>query len=154
MKIFTKFNAFVLLAFSLTSLLVAQTVPLLPYGVIPVNLTDSTAIDTGTLSVGQMYGILTGTPTGAATYTTPTATAMCAMFPFLNTSSSQGWNYDWYVKNTSLGANTITLAGGTGVTLRGTGTATQNNVRHFKVVFKSCGTTPTVDLVSLELGAF
>lgn len=153
-KLFTKFNALVLLVFALTTLLVAQTVPLLPYGVIPVNLTDNTAIDTASLSVGQMTGILTGTPTTAATYTTPTATAICAAFPFIQSSQSQGWNYDWYIKNTSLGSNTITAAGGTGVTLRGTGTATQNQIRHFKVVFKSCSPTPTIDLVSLETGAF
>lgn len=133
--------------------LFAQTQPLGPYGNIPVN-TANTAIDTATLSVGQMAGVLTGTPTAAATYTTPSATALCALFPFVASGNAQNWNYDWLVKNTSLGANAITLAGGSGVTLVGTGTAAQNAARHFKVVFNTCTGTPAVQLISLETSAF
>lgn len=132
----------------------AQRVPLGPYGNIPVNLTDNVAVGTIALVAGQMTGILTGTPVAGATYTTPTATVLCSMFPFVGSSNNINWSYDWIVKNTSAGANTITLAGGSGVTLVGTGTAAQNFVRHFKINFRSCGVTPAVQLISLETTAF
>lgn len=132
----------------------AQQAPLGPYGNIPWNVSGNTAIDTATLVVGQMTGLLTGTPTGAANYTTPSATAICALFPFVASQSAQNWQYDWYVKNTSLGANTITVVAGSGVTVVGTGTATQNNLRHFKIVLNTCNGTPAVQVVSLELAPF
>jgi hypothetical protein len=131
----------------------AQTVPLGPYGNIPVN-TANTAADTIVLVTGQMYGILTGTPTAAANYTTPTATQLCTVFPFLSSGSATNWAYDWYIKNTSAGGNTITAVAGSGVTLVGTGTTAQNFVRHFKVVFNTCSGTPAVQLISLETSAF
>lgn len=112
------------------------------------------AADTATLTVNQVsQGVLKGTPTSAATYTTPSATAWCAAFPQLaNQGASNGW-FDLYVLNTSAGANAITLAGGSGVTLRGTGTAAQNAERHFRVIFKCTG-TPAIDLLSLETATF
>lgn len=142
------------IAFVLAVLTSHAAAPILQYGVLPWN-TANTAIDTAALSVGQVTGsaILVGTPTAGATYTTPTATALCAQFPFLGNRANNRWSYDWYVKNTSLGANTITLAGGTGVTLVGTGTAAQNTTRHFRIIFTSC-TTPAVQLLSLDTAAF
>ena len=145
---------FLVAAFILAVSVSHGAAPILQYGVIPFN-TANVAADTASLSVGQLTGsaILVGTPTAGATYTTPTATALCAQFPFLGNGANNRWSYDWFVKNTSAGANTITLAGGTGVTLVGTGTAAQNTIRHFKIVFTSC-TTPAVQLVSLDTAAF
>ncbi len=137
-----------------------MTSPLGPYGNIPISTAGNTAVGTATIAANQLMGILTGTPVAAATYTTDTATNICSMFPFVGAQSVNNWNYDFYVKNTSAGANTITFAGGAGVTLVGTGTAAQNFLRHFKIVLNACpvpGTTsPTaaVQLISLETTAF
>jgi len=142
-----------LLPFVFTTLVFAQRVPLGPYGNIPVNITDNSIAGTTSLTLvsGNMYGILTVVPTNGTTYTTPTATVLCSMFPFIGNNIN--WSYDWWVRNASLGANTATLAGGSGVTLVGTGTAAQNFVRHFKINFRSCS-TPAVQLISLETTAF
>jgi hypothetical protein len=125
--------------------------PLGPYGNVWVR---STATDTATLSTQQMYGLLTGTPTAAANYTTATATNLCALFPFLSSQNAAPFAWDWYVKNTSGGANTITVVAGAGVTLVGTGTAAQNNVRHYKIEVSACSSTPAASIVSLETAAF
>ena len=134
----------------------AQRMPLGPYGQIPFR-TGNVGVGTGavTLTLDQMRGgLLTSTITGATTYTTPTATALCTLFPFLAAQNANNFSYDWYVKNTAASSIAITLAGGSGVTLVGTGTAAQSALRHFKVVFTSCGATPAVQLISLETTAF
>lgn len=97
----------------------------------------NTAADTASLTPGQMSSLLTGTPTAAANYTTPTATQLCQLFPFVG-SSATNLHWDWWIKNTSAGANTITVVGGTGVTITGTATVTQNNIKHFMVVLDNC----------------
>lgn len=136
-----------------------QGQPSLRYGILPINLVDNVVAGssgTGTLSVANMTSqILTATPTSMAiTYTTPTATALCAAFPWIGAKGGINWSYDWWVKDTAGSALTVTLAGGSGVTLVGTGTAVQNNLRHFKVQFRSCGATPAVNLISLDTSAF
>lgn len=151
---FFKHIAILTLSIFLAVLVSHAAAPILQYGVLPWN-TANTAIDTATITVGQMTSsaILVGTPTAGASYTTPSATALCAQFPFLGNGANNRWSYDWYVKNTSLGSNTITMLAGSGVTVVGTATAAQNTVRHFRVVFTSC-TTPAVQLLSLETASF
>jgi hypothetical protein len=101
-----------------------------------------------------MLGVLTGTPTAAANYTTPTAVQFCALFPFVATSNGT-YDYDWVLKNTSAGANTITMVAGAGVTLSGTGTAAQNTVRLFKISLNNCTAgSEAVRLWSLSTGTF
>jgi hypothetical protein len=117
-------------------------------------ITSNTAADTATLSAQNMIGLLTGTPTAAANYTTPTATALCGLFPALASQNSASFTWPLDVKNTSAGANTITMVAGAGVTLSGTGTIAQNNVRRFEVTANNCGGTPAVTLFSLQAGAF
>jgi hypothetical protein len=97
----------------------------------------------------MLNGLLTGTPTGAANYTTPTATALTGAM----TSCIVGRSYDLAVKNTAGGAFTITFLAGTSVTLSGTMTVTQNNIRHFKIVATNC-TTPAVTMYSMGGAAF
>lgn len=133
----------------------AQSAPMGPYGWIPW-VTGNTATDTATLSAFQNLGILIGTPTAAAAYTTTTATNLCALFPFMQSGANSNYGWDWYVKNTSAGANTITVQAGSGVTVSGTATAAQNAVRHFKVVLTECrpGATAAATIFSLETTAF
>lgn len=144
----------ILMAMALPS--IAQTMPLGPYGQIPMRTGNvSAGTTTATLTLANMAGgLLTSTITGAMTYTTPTATALCSLFPFLAAQGANNFSYDWYIKNTAASAIAITMAGGSGVTLVGTGTAAQSFLRHFKIVFTSCGATPAVQLISLETTAW
>lgn len=127
-----------------------------PYGKL---FRNSTAGDTTTLTTSQMVGLLTGTPTAAANYTTPTAANICASLPQIaQTSGGTNTNFatDLFVKNTSAGAFTITMVAGAGVTTSGTMTIGQNTIRHFLVMPTACPNpvtgTPTaaVSLVSVS----
>lgn len=139
-----------------TTIQAQQTMPLGPYGQVPIR-TGNTAADTATLVLGQMSTLLTGTPTAAANYTTPTATLLCSLFPFVGSGGVNNFSWDFFVKNTSAGANTITVVGGTGVTVTGTATIAQNAIKHFKIVLTACpipGTTsPTAVAQVLSLGS-
>jgi hypothetical protein len=105
-------------------------------GTVPFR-TGNVAADTISLVPGQMSSLLTGTPTAAANYTTPTATQLCALFPFVQSSAANLY-WPWWIKNTSAGANTITVVGGTGVTITGTATVAQSAVKMFMVVLDNC----------------
>lgn len=130
-----------------------QAMPL-DRSVTPPFRTGNTAADTASLTPGQMSALLTGTPTAAANYTTPTATQLCQLFPFV-ASASSNLHYDWYVKNTSAGANTITVVGGTGVTITGTATIAQNNIKHFMVVLDNCVSgSQAAHIISLGTSTF
>ena len=116
--------------------LLAQRLSQGPYGVF---FRQTTATDTATLTTAQSIGLLVGTPTGAANYTTPTATALCNAFPSVAiVPPTSNFSVGWDIKNTSGGANTITVLGGTGVTVSGTATVAQNHMRHFIWVPGSC----------------
>jgi hypothetical protein len=133
--------------------LLAQT-PFGPYGVLPVT-TGNTATDTIVLTVGQINSqLLTGTPTAAAVYTTPSATDWCNAFPFIASSSSQNWNYDLYVKNTAAtNSNAITFTGGTGVTFVSSPSISGGHMRVLRVIFQNC-TVPTIAIVPYGSNAF
>lgn len=117
-------------------------------------------VATGTISIATFgnavfAGVMGTVPTAAETLTTDTATALCAATPVSGLASTNGFYTDWYLKNTSAGANTATVSAGAGVTVTGTATATQNNVRHFRVIFTNCGAgTQAVTYLSLEMAAF
>lgn len=128
-----------------------------PYGVI---FRTSTAADTVTLTTTQMVGLLTGTPTAAANYTTPTAANICASLPQLaQVSGGTNTNYGhrWVIKNTSAGAFTITVVAGAGVTLQGTATVPQSNAKEFLVIPTACPNpvsgTPTAAVTITSIGA-
>ena len=154
--------AFGLIAGGLVLIFGQYPAPIQQYGNIPWstgNTFASTA--TATLTGNQMLGLLTITGTTGMTLTTDTATNICSMFPFVGNTGAINWAYDFYAKDTG-GSGTTTFAGGSGVTLVGTGTVVggSNNVRHFKVVLNACpvsGTilpTAAVQLISLETSAF
>jgi|SRR5579872_5131410 len=109
----------------------------------------ATATATATLTLNQIVGTLVGTPGAAATYTTPTATAICAALGPYNTPGF-GWYWDITQGATTF---TITVAGGTGVTLLGTGTAASANTRQFKFEVDNCSNAPALELYSLNTSA-
>lgn len=130
---------FVVIALSMALPMLAQQKMPLERGVIGLVpfRSANTAADTASLVPGQMSSILTGTPTAAANYTTPTATQLCQLFPFVG-SASANLHWDWWIKNTSAGAFAITVVGGTGVTVTGTATVAQNFIKHFMIVLDNC----------------
>jgi hypothetical protein len=113
---------------------------------------------TGSLSIAtqglqSIAGIMTDSCAAGCTLTTDTAANLCSLTPVNGLTSTNNFYTDWYVKAT--GASTATLAGGTGVTLVGTGTAASAAVRHFRFQFVNCGSgTAAINLVSLETTAF
>lgn len=109
-----------------------------------------TAIDTATLTVAQIYGtVLNGTPTAAANYTLPTAALIVASLPVC----SVGASFLTTIRNTSAGANTITVLGGTASTVTGTATIAQSAARQFITTVTNCSTAATTSY-SLMTGAF
>ena len=93
--------------------------------------------------------VLTHTPTGAANDQMPTAAAIVAAIPGCQINSS----FRFVLRNTSAGANTITVTTNTNTTLAGTMTVAQNAVREFVGIVTNV-TTPAVTLFSLGSGAF
>ncbi len=119
------------------------------------------ATDTATLGTSQFGpGLLIGTPTGAANYTTPSAANICAAFPqvgIMSPGTNSNFGYGLEIRNTSTGANTITMVGGSNVTLAtgNTNTIAQNHTRLFIVVPTNCGNgngtgTSTVTVYSAQ----
>jgi hypothetical protein len=156
------------LALFLGALAFSQVMPLNPYNPqIPV-LAGNTALcpgSTGTVSMtvatSGMSTVGVTSQTGALTCTTPTATILCALFPFVNATGAPFW-WDFYLVNA--GTGTVTVALGTGVTNAGsayTGTLTvaAGSVKHFIVVLTACGNptvpgTPAAQLFSLGTSVF
>lgn len=89
------------------------------------NLTATTNVTAAQL----LTRVIVGTPTAAATYTLPTASALVAALP----GAAVGDAFTFVVRNASAGANTITVAAGTGGTASGTLTVAQGVVRAFLV---------------------
>jgi hypothetical protein len=101
----------------------------IPGGMLPgqMGLAEPTA--TATLSAANSYNtIIRGVPTAAATYTTATAAAIVAA---IGGDCAIGTTFMVVVINASAGAYTITVAGGTGVTVSGVATVAQNASKVF-----------------------
>lgn len=98
-----------------------------------------------TATVSQMAGAndcvlnMTGTLGAGANLTTPTATALISAL-FGPNSPVIGSSWKVRILNTSGGAFTWTLVGGTGVTVNGTATIAQNTWREFQVTVSSATT--------------
>lgn len=90
---------------------------------------NSTATATAA-QIGTRY--ITSTSAAATTITMPTATAMATQ---LN-SAGQGYVFDFYIDN-SAGANTVTLALGSGFTSLGSLSTTAGLVGQFRIIFTS-----------------
>ncbi len=99
----------------------------------------NTATSTATLTTTQLLGgILLGSPdTSAATYTTPTGTAIDAVL----VNAKVGSTFDLVIQNVDgSSSGVITLAGGTGVTISGLATvvATAGTAERWR--FRKTGT--------------
>lgn len=116
-------------------------------------VSPQTAADTATLTAAQILGgLITGTPTAAANYTTPTAVLiLAAMAAFGASFLDEGFEFS--IKNTSAGANTITVVAGVGVTIVGTATVAQNAIKRFLVQVSSVDAS-TINIYSLGSSTF
>lgn len=118
----------------------------------PVSLTNTVALT----AVQMRGGLINGAPTGAANYTTDTATniindlASFSVGAFWQTPGFIGLSYKFTIVNTAAGAYTITLVAGAGVTLvGGTVTIAQNAARQFRVVITDV-VTPAVTIYQVS----
>jgi hypothetical protein len=101
----------------------------IPGGLLPGQITLAAPTATATLTAAQSYNsIVRGVPAAAATYTTATAAAVVAA---IGGDCAVGTSFRVVVINASAGANTITVAGGSGVTVSGVATVVQNASKEF-----------------------
>ena len=101
----------------------------IPGGLLPGQMGLAAPTATATLTAAHSYNtIIRGVPTAAATYTTATAAAIVAA---IGGDCAVGTTFMLVVLNASAGANTITIAGGTGVTVSGVATVAQNASKVF-----------------------
>ena len=101
----------------------------IPGGLLPGQMGLAAPTATATLTAANSYNtIIRGVPTAAATYTTATAAAIVAA---IGGDCAVGTTFMVVVLNASAGANAITIAGGTGVTVSGVATVAQNASKVF-----------------------
>ncbi len=101
----------------------------IPGGLLPGQMGLAAPTATATLSAANSYNtIIRGVPTAAATYTTATAADIVAA---IGGDCAVGTTFMLVVLNASAGANTITIAGGTDVTVSGVATVVQNASKVF-----------------------
>jgi hypothetical protein len=101
----------------------------IPGGLLPGNMGLAAPTATATLTAANSYNtIIRGVPTAAATYTTATAAAIVAA---IGGDCAVGTTFKVVVLNASVGANAITIAGGTDVTVSGVATVAQNASKVF-----------------------
>jgi hypothetical protein len=62
--------------------------------------------------------------------------------------------FSWDLSITQTGAGTMTLVGGTGVTITGTATIAQNTTRTFVGQFTGTPTNPTFTITSVSVGSY
>ena len=101
----------------------------IPGGLLPGQMGLAAPTATATLSAANSYNtIIRGVPSAGATYSTATAGAIVAA---IGGDCAVGTTFMLVVLNASAGANTITLGGGTGVTVSGVATVAQNASKVF-----------------------
>ena len=101
----------------------------IPGGLLPGQMGLAAPTATATLSAANSYNtIIRGVPTAAATYTTATAEAIVEA---IGGDCAVGTTFMLVVLNASAGANTITIAGGTDVTVSGVATVVQSASKVF-----------------------
>jgi hypothetical protein len=155
-----------LTAFVFVSGMFAQTMPIGLYGQIPVQAGNATvcagASGTVAMTANMMSTVAITNQSGALTCTFPSSTELCALFPFVASSGTNNYWWDFYLVNN--GTGTVTTALGAGMTnggsaVTGTLTVAAASVKHFIIVLTACGTptvpgTPTSQLFSLGTSVF
>lgn len=104
-------------------------------------------IPQGTITGGEYVTCITTNAT-PGTQTTRTAALMFADDPY----AYIGGSYTLRIANS--GAGTLTLAGGTGVTVTGTATVATTTWRDFNVVYGGTEASPTVTITNIGLGTY
>jgi len=100
-----------------------------PLALLPAQMKLAAPTATATLSTDNSYNvIIRGVPTAAATYTTATAAAIVAA---IGGDCKVGTVFQVVVLNAAAGAFTITMQGGTNVTISGVATVAQNAAKIF-----------------------
>lgn len=92
--------------------------------------TDDAAATITTTQLAGGFIQQSGTLTAGRTITTPTGTLLDAAFPTMDVGDS----FCFVVSNANAGAQNLTVAGGTGVTLTGSGVIPQYGSRMFALV--------------------
>jgi len=109
-------------------------------------------VTVGTIPQGTITGgsfvVLVSASTTPGTQTTRTAQQMYADDP----TAAPGQGY--VLRICQSGAGTLTLAGGTGVTVTGTATVATTTFRDFAVVYGGTPTAPTVTITNIGLGTY
>ncbi len=118
---------------------------LLPLSWSPVKIVTTTTAAGGsdiTLTANQVAGgLIILDPQGAITATMPTAEQL-----YKKLGSSIGKTVTVWIKNAADGSEIISVAAGTGITVKGTVTIVQNHLRGFKVVITSPTTATAYNL--------
>lgn len=116
-------------------------------GLVKKGFVEDTTAGASAYTMEQVFsGMISRVPTGAAADTFPTAAAFIAAID----NYKQYDSVDVLVRNLSAGANTITISANTGLTLSGTMTIAQNNMKWFRLVGMSApGATPAVTVFTL-----
>jgi len=117
---------------------------------IPGTFAENTQSTTASLSVAQVLaGFVNSAPAGAVTLTLPTAALLVAAIP----GCQVGDKLDLSIENTSGGANAITLAAGTGGTLRGGTSVAQNKAALIRIVITNVTSTTEAYTAHSIIGA-
>lgn len=101
----------------------------IPGGLLPAQMKLAAPTGTATLSTANSFNaIVRGAPTGNATYTTATA---AAVIEAIGGDCEVGTSFMLIVINAAAGNHTITLAGGSGMTISGVATIAQSASKIF-----------------------
>jgi hypothetical protein len=101
----------------------------IPNGMLPGQCTLVEVTNTATLTAAQSYNsIVRGIPTSTATYTTASAAAIISA---IGGDCAVGTCFRVVVLNAAASAITITIGGGSGVTVSGVATVAQNVCKEF-----------------------
>jgi hypothetical protein len=101
----------------------------IPGGLLPGVCVLAEVTNTATLTAAQSYSsIVRGIPTSTATYTTATAAAIISA---IGGDCTVGTCFRIVVLNAAASAITITIGGGSGVTVSGVATVVQNAFKEF-----------------------
>lgn len=114
-------------------------------------VTTTTTAGAGTYAASEIAGGLILRDPNGASRTDTTATAAQILAQFLR--ARVGSSFFLVVRNTADAAETITVAGGTGVTISGTATIAQNNTKLFMGIFTNVG-SGTEALTLYSVGTF